>query len=718
MPDAVTSSDSGINALVQKLLAASMAKPVSPMAQAPAAAQPKQSSGMSPLALPMAAMAGEQALTSKVDPNPKYKGGAELGNVAGSVAGNYFGGPIGGALGGMAGKFLGGEIGAKKMALLGVLEDGTDRVPQTGPYMLHEGEAVVPADQNPANGGGVSGQKAQLDALVKSLMQRAGAPQPGGMVKPTPRSSPESMQQTGYRTQTFQGNSKGAKMADAGEAISNFGSFVHNAVAQHKQNQVRDAMAEWQGFDQALEKAQVLAGDPSDPKYKENVQKYLAADPFVKANLDPSNPKAVKRLKNMYKALNVDLLDGDAENVHRKGLQQMFKAKTAFQKVQDAKAKQEQYKQGQGGGQQQPQQVDPAKRQGQMNESIQKLMNQGTVQRADPKQAEEAARIGVELRKAEEASKNLDTKWYETKTAEDGHAPTAAEIEAHQQNKALKPIDQHIQKAMDAAEAGDWKTADAEFKIAHQGSESKRISPPNVWELIQKANAGDPAAKQALAKDVAMRKEIAGAYGAGRAMYNMGNYINQQGEIATMSALDAATKIRQGLQWTLIGGLGSQQLVQMQRLQTEGYPAAAAVREYTKAFDNPSDRRIFARVMANPPQDEDGFIPWAKASMDQALKSSGELSPDGRKLVVRMKRLADTMGTLRSALGLPSTEASIHLMMQLMPGANTPDSAMANDIMDQLEATMQNAVDIPMYKKMKANPKVMSGSDPIPNANQ
>jgi hypothetical protein len=395
MPDAVTSSDSGINALVQKLLAASMAKPVSPMAQAPAAAQPKQSSGMSPLALPMAAMAGEQALTSKVDPNPKYKGGAELGNVAGSVAGNYFGGPIGGALGGMAGKFLGGEIGAKKMALLGVLEDGTDRVPQTGPYMLHEGEAVVPADQNPANGSGVSGQKAQLDALVKSLMQRAGAPQPGGMVKPTPRSSPESMQQTGYRTQTFPGNSKGAKMADAGEAISNFGSFVHNAVAQHKQNQVREAMAEWQGFDQALEKAQVLAGDPSDPKYKENVQKYLAADPFVKANLNPSNPKAVKRLKNMYKALNVDLLDGDAENVHRKGLQQMFKAKDAFAKVKAAKDKLE-------GHQQQQQPVDPAQRQQQFQTSFGKLMNQGTVSAPDPKQMAEAARAGIDLKKAEE----------------------------------------------------------------------------------------------------------------------------------------------------------------------------------------------------------------------------------------------------------------------------------------------------------------------------
>jgi len=231
--------------------------------------------------------------------------------------------------------------------------------------------------------------KSQIDALVMQLLQRAKAPQPGGMPAPTPRYSPESMQQQGYRTQTFQSPAgdpgKGAKMADVGEAIGNIGTFIHNAVAQHKSNQVRDALAEWQGLDQALEKAQVLAGDPSAPDYKQKVQQFLSQDPFVKANLDPSNPKAVKRLKNMYKALNVDLLAGDKENVHREGLKRMFDVKKAFDKVRGAKGKMDEQKK--------KPQLTPDQQKQAFSEAIQRLAGKGTLQAPDPKQTLETARV-------------------------------------------------------------------------------------------------------------------------------------------------------------------------------------------------------------------------------------------------------------------------------------------------------------------------------------
>jgi hypothetical protein len=47
------------------------------------------------------------------------------------------------------------SVGSGIGSLMGSYETGTDWVPRTGPYLLHRGEAVVPADQNRAGGGGV-----------------------------------------------------------------------------------------------------------------------------------------------------------------------------------------------------------------------------------------------------------------------------------------------------------------------------------------------------------------------------------------------------------------------------------------------------------------------------------------------------------------------------------------------------------------------------------
>jgi hypothetical protein len=236
---------------------------------------------------------------------------------------------------------------------------------------------------NPSGPGAVDQNKAQLQALLHQLMSKGQAPQMG-MPKPQQQATEQELTPQGFDTH-HESNPK----ADIGQSMANFGAFVHNMVAQHKQNQIRDAMSEWQGLDQALEKAQVLAGDPSAPDYKEKVHKMLAEDPYIKANLDPSNPKAVKRLKNMYKALNVDMLD-DKENVHRKGLDKMFKLKAAFNKVVGAKQKMDDHKQGGA------QQADPAKRTGDLNSAITAMMDKAAVHAPDPKQGEEAARLGLE----------------------------------------------------------------------------------------------------------------------------------------------------------------------------------------------------------------------------------------------------------------------------------------------------------------------------------
>lgn len=575
-------------------------------------------------------------------------------------------------------------------------------MPDIAPLPMDQtGSGVGVHNTNNAAAGSPDAQKAQLDALVRTILARAGQGQQS-MPQPRQQFSQESMTKNGYNMSAAQNNKQ-----DIGIALQNFATFIHNGVAQHKQNQQRDAMNEWQGFNTALEKAQVLAGDPNDPKYKEKMQQALQSDPWVKANLDPSNPKSVKRLKNMYKALNVDLTD-DKENVHRSGLKQMFKVNAAFDKVKQLAGKKQEH--------QQQSQYDKTK---QMTEAVQRLMSRTSQQQTDPKQQMEAARIGQQQQQAEEGTHNLDNMWLSQFKKENNRDPNAHEIEAHQQNKSLKPVDQHIQKAMDAASSGDWKTADEEFKIAHQGAEAKRISPPSTWEVIGKANKGDKDSQAMLAKDIAMRKEIAMSYGAGRAAYNMNNYFDENGTPIAISALDASRRIKAGEKLTYAGALSTAQVASFQRLKAEATPAITEVNKFIGAFDNAQNRAVFARVLGNPPEDEAGFTDWAKTAMDQALKGK-ELDSDGRQLAVRLRRLADTMGTLRSALGLTATDASMRLLEQLMPGPSTPDSKMAKDIMDQLSSTVDNAVDIPLYKNIQKNqPKrVFTKGDAIPKAPQ
>lgn len=246
--------------------------------------------------------------------------------------------------------------------------------------------------------GGVDDQKAKLDQLTQSIMQRASSPQAGGMRQPTPQFSEQSMTPQGYRTDV-QTNKK----ADIGETVQNIGTFVHNMVAQHKQNQIRDAASEWQGFDHALQNAQALAGDPSAPDYQEKVQKMLSQDPWIKANLDPANPKAQKRLKNMYKALNVDLLEGDKDNVHRDGLKRFFQLKSAMEKVKQAGQAVAGHKQ-----QQQQPPMDPQQHQQMFQQGISKLMGQQTIHPPDMKNIESAARIQEGAARIEESKQAHD----------------------------------------------------------------------------------------------------------------------------------------------------------------------------------------------------------------------------------------------------------------------------------------------------------------------
>lgn len=282
----------------------------------------------------------------------------------------------------------------------------------------------------------------KLKQLTQSLIAMATRPQ-AGVRQPQPRA--------GYGAEALSPDKpmlpSGNKYKDAGATVYNLGAFVSNMVKAHKQRQVSDAVSEWQGFDAALQRAQVMAGDPSAPDFQQKVQQKLKSDPWIQANLDPANPKSVKRIKNMYKALNVDLLADGEENVHREGLKRFFRSKEALDKAKANQQKMQQYK------------SDPQAKQRAMQQSLQKLMSMQTLQQPDPKAIESAARAaeamaGVEERRALVEEQMTQRKQFHLDTLASQEASRAqrmqiAQMGSNDHNKSLAERSQYHQQEIE-----------------------------------------------------------------------------------------------------------------------------------------------------------------------------------------------------------------------------------------------------------------------------
>ena len=593
------------------------------------------------------------------------------------------------------------------------------------------GLAPAPTPAMPGAGGAPDQQKAAFDAIMKRLMATA---QGGQMQMPQPRvqASPESLKQGQYDMSASQN-----KTEDIGKALGNMGTFIHNAVAQHKQNQIRDAVAEWDGFDRALTKAQVLAGDPSAPDYKDKVQKMLSEDPYVKANLDPSNPKAVKRLKNMYKALNVDLTD-DKENVHRQGLAQMFKQNVAFKKVEEAKKKMLE----KAGGAQPIANATPGDAQAAMNsprpnatpqdqqkafaEALQGFMSKMDVSKPDLKGMESAARIGAEREK--NASDSVQYMQYTKpdgtigimavdKKLKPGEQPTARPVEVDDGKggkAAAAPVDKRsgpkrlIDEGIALEEKGDHAGAQKKFALANEASIAGKVGSPTLMDMVSRANQGDAQSAKNLRAYVDVQKQLQGAKGAAyaheRAKYNLEQYVNPQThELETMSALDASRRVANGEHLIKTGSMPMQTIVAVQRMRKDVIPAVANFRKFIKAYDNPKDRAIMASAAKSVgPISPTDPIGWMNTVIQQEELQKGQLSSDGRGLILAQKRLAEAMANSRAALGNTATDQSVALAIGLMPGPNTPDSKFANDGLDQLKFIVSNTLATEVLKDVTA----------------
>jgi len=174
-------------------------------------------------------------------------------------------------------------------------------------------------------------------------------------------------------------------------------------------------------------------------------------------------------------------------------------------------------------------------------------------------------------------------------------------------------------------------------------------------------------------------------------------YMDEEtGEPVTMSNFDAIQQIRQGKHLMLSGRLPFATAVSVQQLMSEAEPALEGVRKSVGAFDNAKDRAVFARVLAGAGLPTYGAeASWMGNVLNQVIVS--DLTPQGRQLVVGLRRLNETMGRLRSTIGLPATESAMALTLSMLPGPATPDSKFAGQQLDQLQQVVTQAVDIPAY---------------------
>jgi hypothetical protein len=464
-------------------------------------------------------------------------------------------------------------------------------------------------------------------------------------------------------------NQRGAAKRAIIPTISN---LIQQGVAQHKQKQLAQAESDWNNL--------VSAMNSNNP----NALNFILTDD--------------KKLKNMAKALNQDWLNPEKTTVYKQALDNVMKQqeqkgqaaeglKGLFQKL-IHKANNPQLSD--------QQKMDIAK----------EIMARAPVTSPtlDPSKAATMFKDVAEGEKAlkGEDPKTLEDAWIRSVKTEKGRLPTTSEIETHYEAERTKPIDAIINAGLDAAKNGDTEGAKQLFGMAQQAAAAKKVPPQmNSIGLIMAANKGDPDAIAALKKQFDMQKELATArgagYGAGRAQYQIGAYIDEQGNIVPMSAFDAVQAIKGGRQLTPSGRLNPQTAIAAQRLVSEATPAITEVGKNLKTFDNAGDRAIFARILKDSGSPSyGGESEWMGTILNQALTEN--LSPEGKALVVRVRRLNDTMGTLRATLGLPATDRMMSMTMAMIPGPATPDSKMAGDQLDQLKQMVSNAIQIPALR--------------------
>jgi hypothetical protein len=223
---------------------------------------------------------------------------------------------------------------------------------------------------------------------------------------------------------------------------------------------------------------------------------------------------------------------------------------------------------------------------------------------------------------------------------------------------------------------------------------------PTEIQLIGKALQGDTQAKAQL--DMLQQRRMALVQErnkglAQRPLYQLQKVLDPEtGQTKFATGASILEAQQQGKNLIPAGALSQKEIISVQQLQSEASPAIKGVRDNLAAFDNGSDRTILARLIKTagaPTYGEEAS--WLGNVVNQGLKEN--LSPEGQKELQSLGRLAETMGRLRSTLGLPATDQSMAVTLSLLPGGSTPNSKFAGGQVDQLEQMIKQAVSIPAF---------------------
>lgn len=169
------------------------------------------------------------------------------------------------------------------------------------------------------------------------------------------------------------------------------------------------------------------------------------------------------------------------------------------------------------------------------------------------------------------------------------------------------------------------------------------------------------------------------------------------GQITPMQGWQVKAMEDQGTPVIASGRLGAKDQLAVQQLSSEAAPAIGKVRQNISAYDNDTDRKIFARVIhdAGTPRygQESG---WMGNILNTALKEG--LSPEGQALVRDLARLNETVGRFRTIMGAPSTDTQMALAMAMLPGPSTPNSKFAEEQLKNFEDMVSLGVNVPMLR--------------------
>jgi hypothetical protein len=242
----------------------------------------------------------------------------------------------------------------------------------------------------------------------------------------------------------------------------------------------------------------------------------------------------------------------------------------------------------------------------------------------------------------------------------------------------------------DSRESIAAENRDSRETVAANNLTAKPPAKPNELQLIQKANAGDKEAASTLKTLQSRRMEIAQARGGGQ----YSNFFNPElGRNERLSNEDAKQQQQSGKVLIPAGPVSATQILQTQRAQTAIPAAVSEVRKHLSAWDNPQDKAIFARIISESPSGGVDHATWFGTVLNNKL--TNELSPEGKAAVLSLRRLNESLGSLRVAAALPATTGSMATTAALAPGATSPDSKFAGQQLDQILQLVEQETGVP-----------------------